>query len=136
MFDFFSLFITVFTTVYGFYMKHFLKKPKQLLSYDKKSNKIYVHGKIGYNDSCFPIDHFSVDGSYIIYVNEIPLKTYLDGVIDGTDSNCTYFLHRNNLLCEEDKCEITIEDVLIGNTNSFTFNKGDVIDFVKLVSDL
>ena len=128
----------LFLFVYSIYIKlynYFNPLPEQLLSYDKKTDRILVHGNIGYSPKVFSIDYFKVEGRYLIEFNDQNLKTYMDGQIKNSDPDYTYFLHRNNLVVEEDNSVVIIKNYLTDHESKYLFKKGEIVDFLKLVSE-
>ncbi len=131
-----ELFLTIFTTVYTFYIKFykfFNPLPEQLFSY--KDERVLIHGYIGYKKVFTAIDFFELDGTYMILINNNPMRTYMDGVIPGSDSTKTYVLHANHIQCQIDT-KVIIKDVLIDNEVGFEFSAGEIINFEQLVREM
>lgn len=136
--DFSMMFLSVFGFIYGCYMKYakyFRKVHKQLLTYEKNTKKVYMHGYIGDNQSKMEIDHFQIEGQYKIKVNGNYLRVIIDGSIDTFDPNVSYFLTSNNVWFEKN-VTIEVEEVLLGDKKALTLDSGIQIDYKRIVSEL
>lgn len=133
---FLELFLGIFATVYTLYIrwiKYWNPMPEQLFSY--KDGRVLIHGYIAYSKIYTAIEFFELDGTYNILLNDKPMRTYIDGAINGSDPSKTYVLHANHIQCQCDT-KVIFKDILTDNEVGFHFESGEVINFVQLSNEL
>lgn len=113
--DFMFVFLVkIFLGIYGvvlFIVKYFTPaKPKQLLSYNKDTDEIFVEGYHGEQLIKFRLHTFKVKGHFEVKINGSPITTFLPNSIEGLSHEYTYFMGDSYYITKED-VELTVYNI-------------------------
>lgn len=136
--DFNTIFVSVFITVYTLYLRYrklFFKPPQQLFIFDNKTKQLFVSGYVGNTLIKIAINYFTLPGTYLIKANGVPMRCFIDGVLDNSDSDLTYVMGCNFIELQEDT-HFDVTDNINDETVSIHKKKGEVIDYNKLILEL
>lgn len=89
-----------------------------------KDNKMIAYVIIKGKTDTIEIPFCVLDGCYKVKINNEPVKTFTEGIIEGSDYSNTY-----TVLGRHDKeVEITVENAITEESVSKTFTPGEIID--------
>lgn len=89
-----------------------------------KDNKMIAFVIIKGKPDTIEIPFCVLDGCYKVKINNEPVKTFTEGIIEGSDYSNTY-----TVLGRHDKeVEITVENAITEESVSKTFTPGEIID--------
>lgn len=144
--SFISMFFTIFMTSYTYYKKIILflfPLPKQMLIYDRETNRVMIRGPINWEIRRLAIDHFVVDGDYNIRIDGKSINCIKNRDDDDFRADKQYFLTSNHRYF---KTPTTITITKIGNkkvsppvedvTHIWDIKPHTLVDFVAMIEDI
>jgi hypothetical protein len=134
-FNFEYMFIFIFNTIFRIYCgfdRLIRKKYENTFVYDKELKCIFVRGYQDNNQFRIKIPHCEIEGIYTFKIDDIPIRCFIDGSLENSDSNTTYLLMSNNVVANK-KTKIEVTDVILGTTITNEIEQSSPIDFNSLI---
>lgn len=134
--DLFYIFVRIFTIVFKWCLgiENWIRPtPEQMFVFD--DDKLYVRGNIGGEKKRVRIDHFKVDGDYLITLNGDSIRYIKNTKTDGFDPSKTYFITTNGIILKEN-CVIEIVDNISDKKKTFKLLDRTPIDYIKMIEEM